>query len=63
MPGGDIWLADGGVTPAKGCLGGEVPGELRRTPAGVLPLRHSHDGEIGKEIFRAKKEVAVERSK
>ena len=52
---GSLWLADGGVTPAKGCLGGKVPTELRRAPARVLPLRHSHDGENGKEIFRAKK--------
>jgi hypothetical protein len=59
---GSLWLADEGVTPAKGCLGGKAPAELRRAPAGVLPLRHSHDGENGKEIFRAKKQVAVERS-
>ncbi len=52
---GSLLLADGGVTPAKGCLGGKAPAELRRAPAGILPLRHSHDGEKGKEIFRAKK--------
>ncbi len=52
---GSLWLADGGVTPAKGCLGGMVPAALRRAPAGVLALRHSHDGEKGKEIFRAQK--------
>ena len=52
---GALWLADGGVTPAKGSLGANVPAELRRPPAGVLHLRHSHDGENGKEVYRAKK--------
>ncbi|MGA2603524.1 MAG: SDR family NAD(P)-dependent oxidoreductase [Verrucomicrobiia bacterium] len=47
------WLADGGVTPAKGSPGVRVPDQLRRAPAGVLPLRHSHDGENGKELYRA----------
>ena len=52
---GALWLADGGVTPAKGNMGVTVPEELRRAPIGVLPLRHSHDGENGKEVYRAKK--------
>ncbi len=52
---GALWLADGGVTPAKGTMGAAVPAELRRAPAGVLPLSHSHDGEKGKEVYRAKK--------
>jgi len=52
---GALWLADGGVTPAKGTMGANVPEELRRPPAGLLPLRHSHDGENGKEVYRAKK--------
>ena len=52
---GALWLADGGVTPAKGTMGAFVPAELRRPPAGVLPLSHSHDGENGKEVYRAKK--------
>jgi len=52
---GSLWLADGGVTPAKGALGGKVPAELRRAPVGVLPLRHSHDGENGKEVYRIPK--------
>ena len=52
---GALWLADGGVTPAKGTMGANVPEELRRAPAGVLPLSHSHDGENGKEVYRAKK--------
>lgn len=52
---GALWLADGGVTPAKGTMGANVPETLRRPPAGVLPLSHSHDGENGKEVYRAKK--------
>jgi len=52
---GALWLADGGVTPAKGNMGVNVPAELRRAPTGVLPLRHSHDGENGKEVYRAPK--------
>ncbi len=52
---GALWLADGGVTPAKGSMGAKVAAELRRAPMGTLPLRHSHDGENGKEIYRAGK--------
>ena len=52
---GALWLADGGITPAKGNMGVAVPPELRQAPAGTLPLRHSHDGEQGKEIYRAPK--------
>jgi NAD(P)-dependent dehydrogenase (short-subunit alcohol dehydrogenase family) len=51
---GALLLADGGVTPAKGPMGEFVPAELRRAPAGTLPLRHSHDGLRGKEVFHAK---------
>jgi NAD(P)-dependent dehydrogenase (short-subunit alcohol dehydrogenase family) len=51
---GALLLADGGVTPAKGPVGEMVPDELRRPPAGTLPLRHSHDGLRGKEVFHAK---------
>jgi hypothetical protein len=49
---GALLLADGGVTPAKGDLGQNVPAELRIPPPGVLPLRHSHDGAKNKEIYR-----------
>jgi NAD(P)-dependent dehydrogenase (short-subunit alcohol dehydrogenase family) len=51
---GALLLADGGVTPAKGALGELVPDELRRAPAGTLPLRHSHDGLRGKNVYLAK---------
>lgn len=52
---GALLLADGGVTPAKGSPGVMVPDELRQAPQGTLPLRHSHDGLRGKEVYFAKK--------
>jgi NAD(P)-dependent dehydrogenase (short-subunit alcohol dehydrogenase family) len=50
---GALWLADGGVTPAKGEIGAQVPADLRRAPHGLLTLKHSHDGLHGKEVHRA----------
>ena len=50
---GSLWLADGGVTPAKSDIGAQVPADLRRAPHGALPLRHSHDGLRGKAVYRA----------
>jgi NAD(P)-dependent dehydrogenase (short-subunit alcohol dehydrogenase family) len=50
---GALWLADGGVTPAKSDIGARVPDELRRAPDGVLTLKHSHDGLHGKNVYRA----------
>ncbi len=41
---GALWLADGGITPAKQEGGLAVPESLRQPPQGTLPLRHSHDG-------------------
>jgi hypothetical protein len=32
-----------------------VPDELREIPKGVLPLRHSHEGLRGKQVYFAKK--------
>jgi NAD(P)-dependent dehydrogenase (short-subunit alcohol dehydrogenase family) len=49
---GALWLADGGVTPAKGDIGASVPEQLRTAPAGTLTLRHSHDGLRGKYVYR-----------
>jgi len=51
---GALLLADGGVTPAKGMVGELVPDELRQAPEATLPLRHSHDGLRGKEVYVAK---------
>lgn len=50
---GALWLADGGVTPAKGDIGEQVPDELRQAPRGELSLKHSHDGLHGKFVYRA----------
>jgi NAD(P)-dependent dehydrogenase (short-subunit alcohol dehydrogenase family) len=50
---GALWLADGGITPAKSDIGAQVPTGLRRAPDGVLSLKHSHDGLRGKEVYRA----------
>jgi NAD(P)-dependent dehydrogenase (short-subunit alcohol dehydrogenase family) len=50
---GALWLADGGVTPAKGSPGTSVPSELRLPPSGVLTLSHAHDGLNNKEVYRA----------
>lgn len=41
---GALWLADGGVTPAKGSMGSQVPADLKREPGGQLMLEHSLDG-------------------
>lgn len=42
---GSLWLADGGVTVAKGSVGQQVPDHLRQQPTGKLSdLRHSREG-------------------
>lgn len=42
---GALWLADGGVTVAKGSVGSQVPDELKLEPTGQLTdLRHSREG-------------------
>jgi NAD(P)-dependent dehydrogenase (short-subunit alcohol dehydrogenase family) len=50
---GALWLADGGVTPAKSDIGARMPADLRDAPRGVLTLKHSHDGLRGKEVYRS----------
>ncbi len=50
---GALWLADGGVTPAKGDAGAGVSEDLRAAPRGVLNLHHSHEGLQGKSVYRA----------
>jgi hypothetical protein len=50
---GALWLADGGITPAKSDIGAHVRADLRRAPDGVLKLKHSYDGLRGKEVYRA----------
>lgn len=41
---GALWLADGGVTVAKGAVGNQTPEALRQQPQGELRLDHSHEG-------------------
>jgi NAD(P)-dependent dehydrogenase (short-subunit alcohol dehydrogenase family) len=53
---GALWLADGGVTPAKSDIGARMPDELRHAPEGVLSLNHSHDGLRGKEVYRVSRD-------
>jgi NAD(P)-dependent dehydrogenase (short-subunit alcohol dehydrogenase family) len=46
---GALWLADGGVTVAKGNIGAQTPEALRRYPEGQLHhLKHSQAGLEGK---------------
>jgi NAD(P)-dependent dehydrogenase (short-subunit alcohol dehydrogenase family) len=41
---GALWLADGGVTVAKGAVGQQTPEALRQPPQGELRLDHSKEG-------------------
>lgn len=41
---GALWLADGGVTIAKGAVGQQTPESLRKEPQGKLRLDHSLEG-------------------
>ena len=47
---GALWLADGGVTPAHGMPGDDVPHSLKHEPAFTLPIKHARDGEIDKPL-------------
>ena len=41
---GALWLADGGITVAKGAIGKQTPEDLRELPQGELRLNHSKTG-------------------
>lgn len=47
---GALWLADGGVTVAKGGVGKQTPESLRQEPQGKLRLDHSQEGLENKQI-------------
>ncbi len=47
---GALWLADGGVTIAKGAVGQQTPESLRKEPQGELRLDHSLEGLENKHI-------------
>lgn len=51
---GALWLADGGVTPAKGPVGKQTPFWKRAEPNGELRLEHSKEGLENKETHRVK---------
>ena len=41
---GAVYSADGGITVAKGAVGGDVPSKLAKEPKGRLNLKHQQDG-------------------
>jgi NAD(P)-dependent dehydrogenase (short-subunit alcohol dehydrogenase family) len=47
---GALWLADGGVTVAKGAAGSDTPFWMRAEPQGELRLDHSQEGLKNKEV-------------
>lgn len=48
---GALWLADGGVTVAKGAVGQQTPEALRQEPNGELHhLNHAHEGLQNKDV-------------
>jgi NAD(P)-dependent dehydrogenase (short-subunit alcohol dehydrogenase family) len=47
---GALWLADGGITPAKGPVGALAGREASTPPPGRINLRHTHDGLRNKEV-------------
>ena len=51
---GALWLADGGVTPAKGPVGKETPFWKKTAPDGELRLDHEREGLENKETHRIK---------
>jgi NAD(P)-dependent dehydrogenase (short-subunit alcohol dehydrogenase family) len=50
---GAVVVADGGVVPAQGAPGAQVPAGLKQPPENTLPLRHSFNGEKGKPVVRS----------
>lgn len=49
---GALWLADGGITPAKGMMGQLAQPEVSKAPASHLELKHTHDGLKHKKIIK-----------
>ena len=47
---GSVFIADGGVVPAQGTPGEQVPEALRTPPPPQRPLKHTFDGEKGKPV-------------
>lgn len=51
---GALWLADGGVTPAKGAVGKQTPFWKRSQPEGELRLEHGKEGLENKDVHQLK---------
>jgi NAD(P)-dependent dehydrogenase (short-subunit alcohol dehydrogenase family) len=49
---GALWLADGGITPAKGPVGALAGREASTPPPARINLRHTHDGLRNKEVVK-----------
>lgn len=49
---GALWLADGGITPAKGMMGQLAKQAVTKAPPAKLPLRHTQDGLKHKKIIK-----------
>jgi NAD(P)-dependent dehydrogenase (short-subunit alcohol dehydrogenase family) len=49
---GALWLADGGLTPAKGAVGALAGPEASTPPRPKLDLRHTRDGNRNKEVIK-----------
>jgi NAD(P)-dependent dehydrogenase (short-subunit alcohol dehydrogenase family) len=49
---GALWLADGGITPAKGAVGAMAGPEASTPPRARMRLPHTHDGTRGKAILK-----------
>ncbi len=49
---GALWLVDGGITPAKGAIGGLASREVSTPPEGRMSLRHTHDGLLHKNVVK-----------
>lgn len=49
---GALWLADGGITPAKGPVGQLAGDEAKTPPKGELELRHTQDGTRNKDLVK-----------
>ena len=49
---GSLWLADGGITPAKGPVGALAGLEARTPPPGTLDLQHTQDGNKNKDLVK-----------
>lgn len=51
---GALWLADGGITPAKGAVGMQAGQAASTPPPGHINLHHTYDGTKNKDIVKIK---------